>query len=59
MRQTNLAGLQRDLSERVTPRSWAPEVLPTADVELEETFLRAAAAWQRWRERRRWAGRKP
>ena len=34
-----------------------PSVRPTVDPELEATFLRAAVAWARWRERRRWAGR--
>jgi hypothetical protein len=58
MRQVAMAGVQRELSERVEPKTgWLPAVRPTADVELEESFVRAAAAWARWRERRRWAGR--
>ena len=31
--------------------------LPTADVELEEMFLRAASAWARWRCRTTWVRR--
>lgn len=34
-----------------------PTVRPMADAELEATFLRAAVAWARWRERQRWVGR--
>ncbi len=48
---------QRELSERTTGRAWVPQVRPTADSELEETFVRAAAAWARWRERQKWAAR--
>lgn len=35
-----------------------PKVRPHADAELELTFLRAALAWSRWRERRMKAERR-
>jgi hypothetical protein len=54
--QRDFAG-QRELGERVTARGWVPKVRPTADAELEESFVRAASAWARWRERQVWAGR--
>lgn len=41
--------LERD--ERV------PQVRPMADADLEASFVRAATAWARWRERQRWMGR--
>jgi hypothetical protein len=31
-----------------------PRVQPLADPELQATFLRAAAAWSRWKERDLW-----
>jgi hypothetical protein len=37
--------------------AFVPAVRPTADGDLEESFVRAAAAWARWRERRLWEGR--
>ena len=49
------SGQQMELSERVIFGSDSiPRERPTADAELEETFVRAAIAWARWRERRRW-----
>jgi len=49
--QMNLARAIRD-GGRPPPR-----VRPVADPALTESFLRAAAAWERWRERRKWLGR--
>ena len=34
-----------------------PRARPTSDPELEACFERAATAWARWREQRRWDGR--
>lgn len=34
-----------------------PRVRPLADEELAESFVKAAAAWAQWTERRRRAGR--
>jgi hypothetical protein len=34
-----------------------PDVRPSSDTELEVTFIRAAMAWAKWRERKRWTGR--
>lgn len=49
---------QFTLGEQVSARERArPAVRPTADAELEEVFLRAAAAWARWRDRSVWEGR--
>ena len=49
---------QRELSERTYMSSdRLPRVRPTCDPELEETFIRAASAWARWRERQRWGAR--
>lgn len=58
MQQQLIQAAQQELSDRVAGRAtWVPPVRPTADAELEETFVRAASAWARWRERQRWAGR--
>lgn len=53
------AKCQSELWERAAMRGPValPRVRPTADTELEATFLRAAAAWARWEEKRRWASR--
>ncbi len=49
---------QRELSERANDRkAWTPRVHPTADQDLAASFLRAAAAWARWREREAWGVR--
>jgi hypothetical protein len=48
---------QGELGEKTAGRAWLPRVRPTADAELEESFVRAAAAWAKWKERRKWAGR--
>lgn len=51
-------GEQVELGSSATVREiHPPSVRPTADAELEATFLRAALAWARWREQRRWVGR--
>ena len=52
--QAELPGMQRELAEQGRGRAWVPPVRPTADLELEACFVRAASAWARWRERRRW-----
>ena len=51
-------GEQGELENHVTVRNaGVPAVRPMADPELEATFVRAVAAWAKWRERRLWAGR--
>ena len=52
------AARQITLGESQATRTYfVPEVRPHADPELEETFVRAAAAWARWRDRSLWEGR--
>lgn len=55
--QTEQRAVQVEFGDRVAAKAWVPRVRPTVDAELEETFVRAATAWARWRERQRWAGR--
>ncbi|MFM2152257.1 MAG: hypothetical protein RL199_692 [Pseudomonadota bacterium] len=59
MERTQWRSGQRSFAETVMAGKGGavvPTVRPTADPELEACFERAATAWARWRERRRWAG---
>lgn len=58
--------MQKGLWQEVTQTELAPRsarvpeavlrVRPKADAELEASFVRAAEAWARWRERQTWRG---
>jgi hypothetical protein len=60
MERTEWRSTQRSFAETVTVRKGGvvvPTARPTSDPELEACFERAATAWARWREQRRWAGK--
>lgn len=54
MQTTFLSDDQLELAGRVMNRGWTPRVVPTADTDLETAFVRAAQAWARSKERRKW-----